>query len=325
MINRMRFLLVLTLLIRFAPANAQIPAASSVTPSIYEDGLVNTSLNERDFAISPDGSEIYFTISTPKSSFQTIVFCKKEKSGKWSPPAIASFAGNFSDLEPAFGIDGNTLYFASNRPFEGNTIKDFDIWKVTRKNNVWGTPENLGVTVNTSADEFYPCITAKGNLYFTAAYAGGPGKEDIYVSSIKDNMWQKPTPMDTTVNSTYYEFNAFISRDEKFILFTSYGRKDDTGGGDLYISVRGADGKWTKAQNIKELNSSRLDYCPYVSPDGKSLFFTSDRHQLPSSFPEAKANYQQIVETYNNPLNGNGNIYWVAFKLLERYFSNEAR
>ena len=42
---------------------------------------ISTSINERDFAISPDGNEIYYTISTPKSTFQTIVFCKKSKSG----------------------------------------------------------------------------------------------------------------------------------------------------------------------------------------------------------------------------------------------------
>ena len=190
---------------------------------MFGAGGISTLINERDFALSPDGREIYYTIYTPKSSFQTIVSCSRQKDGKWTKPEVVSFAGEFSDLEPAFSADGQTLYFSSNRPTSGNgdTKKDFDIWKVKRVGGGWSKPENLGEPVNTSADEFYPSITKSGNLYYTAAYAGGPGKEDIYVATLKDQQYQKPVPLDTTVNSRLYEFNAFVSPDEKFILFTS--------------------------------------------------------------------------------------------------------
>jgi Tol biopolymer transport system component len=280
--------------------------------TLFGKGVTSTAINERDFAISPDGNEIYYTISTPKSTFQTIVFCKKLKNGKWSAPEVASFAGNFSDLEPAFSADGNTLYFASNRPTTGTESKDFDIWKVSRVGNAWGEPVNLGSTINTETDEFYPSITKNGNLYFTATYKGGPGREDIYVSNFINGQYQKPTAIDTAINTKYYEFNAFVSPDENYILFTSYGRKDDTGGGDLYMSVKDGTGKWLPSQNLKELNSKQLDYCPYVSPDGKTLFLTSDRHQLPESFT-SKAKYANIVNASTDLLNGAGNIYWIDF------------
>ncbi len=282
--------------------------------SLLAPGFLSTAMNERDFALSPDGTEIYFTISTPKSTFQTIVFCRKVKEG-WSKPEVAPFAGFFTDLEPAFSADGNTLYFASNRPLQGNAPKDFDIWKVIREGNTWGRPENLGTTVNTDTDEFYPSVAKNGNLYFTATYAGGPGREDIYVSRLQQNKYQKPVALDTTVNTKFYEFNAFVSPNEDYILFTSYGRKDDSGGGDLYISIKDQNGKWKPSQNLKQLNSKQLDYCPFVSPDGKSLFFTSDRHQLPTSF-SAQTDYRTISQLKDQPLNGNGNLYWVSFQLI---------
>jgi Tol biopolymer transport system component len=284
--------------------------------SLFAENILSTSMNERDFAISPDGKEIYFTISTPKSTFQTIVYSRKIKEGQWTSPEVVSFAGEYSDLEPAFSADGNTMYFASNRPLEGKEPKDFDIWKVSRTSNSWGKPENLGSIINTKGDEFYPSITKSGNLYFTAAYKDGVGKEDIYVSAFTNQTYQTPTVLDTTVNSKVWEFNAFVSPDEKFILFTSYGRKDDSGGGDLYISLKDEKGKWGSARNLKELNSKQLDYCPYVSPDSKILFFTSERHQLPVSFPDKKATYQSIAESSRNPLNGTGNIYWINFQNL---------
>jgi Tol biopolymer transport system component len=284
--------------------------------SILGEGFISTGINERDFALSPDGNEIFYTISTPKSSFQTIVFSKKSPKGEWSAPEIAPFAGEYSDLEPAFSADGSSIYFASNRPLTGTDTKDFDMWKVSRTGSAWGKPEHLGTVVNTEADEFYPSVAKNGNLYFTAAYNGGPGREDIYMAAFKDNQYQKPVAVDTMVNSKFYEFNAFVDPDEKFILFTSYGRKDDSGSGDLYIALKDQAGRWTPAQNLKELNSKQLDYCPFVSPDSKILFFTSERHQLPVSFSGSRSSVQKVRQIAQDPLNGTGNIYWVDFQKI---------
>jgi Tol biopolymer transport system component len=277
-------------------------------------------MNERDFALSPDGKEIYFTISTPKSTFQTIVFCKQVKQGEWTTPEIVSFAGRYSDLEPTFSADGQTMYFASNRPTTGTEPKDFDIWKVSRNQSGWDEPVNLGLPVNTESDEFYPSIAKNGNLYYTASYKGGPGKEDIYLTEFKNRKYQAPVALDTAVNSKFYEFNAFVDPNEQYILFTSYGRKDDTGGGDLYISVKGTNG-WLPAKNLKTLNSKQLDYCPYVSPDGKSLFITSERHNLPIDFAEDRANYKAVQNTWTAPLSGVGNIYWIDFANIIREYN----
>jgi Tol biopolymer transport system component len=288
--------------------------------TLFAEGFVSTSLNERDFALSPDGKEIYYTISTPESSFQTIVFSTLRKEG-WSKPEIAPFAGKYSDLEPAFNADGNKMYFASNRPLAGNKPKDFDIWVVERTGKTWGEPRNLESTINTESDEFYPSIAKSGNLYFTAQYKEGVGKEDIFLASWKTDHFERPIPLDTAVNSKSYEFNAFVDPDEEFILYTSYGRKDDKGRGDLYMSVKNANGKWLPSKNLGPLNSTRLDYCPYVSPDKKILFFTSERNSLPTSF-EVKTSYNRITEISSSTLNGSGNIYWISFDKVMDLFQN---
>jgi len=281
--------------------------------TLLAEGFISTSINERDFALSPDGNEIHYTISTPQSSFQTIVISKKDKHGNWSKPELVSFAGKFSDLEPALSADGKKLYFASNRPLEGSKPKDFDIWMVERNDDTWGEPRNLGPTINTESDEFYPSIAKSGNLYFTAQYKDGVGREDIFLASWKNGEFKKPVALDTAINSKGFEFNAFVDPDEKYILFTGYGRQDDTGRGDLYMSVQDASGKWLPAKNLKPINSNRLDYCPYVSPDKKTLFFTSERAPLPVSF-DVKATYDQIQKVNQSTLNGSGNLYWVSFE-----------
>jgi len=286
---------------------------SPATVTLFNEIDINTGLRERDFAMSPDGTEIFYTLQSPQGNFQTILYIKKDSKGKWSRPEIAPFAGKYSDLEPAFTPDGKKLFFASNRPLGGQTTKDFDIWCVEKKDNRWGEPINLGEPVNTSTDEFYPSITLSGNLYFTAAYKNAVGKEDIYLSVYENGKYLTPVPLDTAVNSPTYEFNAFVSPDERFIIFTSYGRTDDKGRGDLYMSTKDAGGKWRPARNLALLNSERMDYCPFVSFDKKNLFFTSERHALKGSYPDKRATFDELVANYAGSLNGGGNIYWISF------------
>ncbi|WP_337042466.1 TolB family protein [Emticicia sp. 17c] len=284
-------------------------------PEIFE---LSTGFSERDFAISPDGTEIFYTLQSPQGIFQTILYLKKGADGIWSKPEIAPFAGKYSDLEPAFSADGKTLYFASNRPITGTNTKDFDIWVVKKNNNYWGEPQNLGSPINTPQDEFYPSVTRNGNLYFTAAYKTGIGKEDIFMARYEAGKYTQPVPLDTTINSKGYEFNAFISPDEDYILFTAYGRKDDKGRGDLYMSIKDTGGKWLPARNLSMLNSNRLDYCPFVSPDKKLLFFTSERISIADSYPDKQVNADILLKTFSSPQNGNGDIYWVSFdKVME--------
>lgn len=285
---------------------------------IFGEAFVSTQLNERDFAVSPSGEEIFYTISLPRFTLQTIVRCLKLGDGNWSEPEVAPFSGRFSDLEATFSADGKTIFFASNRPLEGHSPKDYDIWRVERTETGWGEPVNLGNVVNTEGNEFYPSVAQSGNLYFTATRDHGVGAEDIFISRHENGRYLPPEPLDTAINSKMYEFNAYVSPDEQFIIFSSYGRKDDMGGGDLYMSVKDDKGNWKPAVNLQMLNSSSLDYCPFVSSDGQSLFFTSERHALPSKV-DIPARLKDLKEYALQVLNGGGNIYWIDFARVKQF------
>jgi hypothetical protein len=172
---------------------------------------------------------------------------------------------------------------------------------------------NVGPQINTAANEFYPSLASNGNLYFTAEYEKGVGNEDIFVSRWTNGAFAESIALDTAVNSAKWEFNAFVTPDEQFILFTSYGRKDDMGGGDLYMSRKSADGTWQPARHLTLLNSTTIDYCPFVSFDKKVLFFTSGRHDIPKSF-EKPQSYKALINLLHQPLNGSENIYWISFQ-----------
>lgn len=286
------------------------------TAEIFAPGIISTSGAERDFALSPDGNELLYTMQAAQGLFQTLLLRTKNSNGSWSAPVVAPFAGNYSDLEPAFSSDGSRLYFSSNRPLSGHAPKDFDIWFVEKHQGRWGEPENAGPSVNTTADEFFPSVATDGSLYFTANYTWGVGKEDIYRAQWKNGGFEKAMVLDTAINSSAWEFNAFVSPTEDFIIFSSFGRMGEQGGGDLYISRKDMQGRWMKAQNLRALNSPRLDYCPFVTADRKILFFTSERTDIQRSWPGAPVTYLELAEKCGSILNGSGNIYWVSFNSL---------
>jgi hypothetical protein len=270
----------------------------------------------RDFALSPKQDELFITVEGSKNVISSIIRLTKNKQG-WNIE-MAPFSGKYGDLEPAFSSDGKTLYFVSNRPLNDTDTqtKDFDIWKTEKTNGVWSEPKNLGAPVNTDANEFYPSVTDNGRLYFTAAYKNSKGKEDIWMSKLDTGKYSIPISLSDSVNSTLYEFNAFVSSDDSFIIFTSYGREDGLGGGDLYISKKGADGNWTKAKNLgSKINSTALDYCPFVSFDKQYFFFTSERNKVQKSY-KTKLSLNEFLKKIGQIQNGKGNIYWINAKTI---------
>lgn len=268
----------------------------------------------RDFALSPDGNYCYFSAGSPKHEFTTILYMQKNKAG-WSAPKLAPFAGQYRDIEPAFSPDGLKLFFSSNRPKSDTTVRpgDYDIWYVERKtiDDKWSAPINPGAPLNTTANEFYPSITQKGDVYFTAQYEEQTkGKEDIYVCRQSEDGYLAPISLPVEVNTETWEYNAFVSPDESYIIFSSYGRSDDMGGSDLYISFKGNDNRWEPAIHMgPDINSKQIDYCPFVDASG-NLYFTSERSDVPMFFHE-RQNLDDILKAINNTPNGTSRLYVV--------------
>lgn len=308
----MRSISLFILLLIAGAANAQLyfdQQSSNDTPVVFAPGIVSNEWGNRDMAISPKGDELFYTIQYGRGLISAVMYSKKIN-GKWSEPDVASFSGMYNDLEPAFSADGEKLFFVSNRPLSNEgKAKDYDVWFVTKQNGAWGNAQNIGAPVNSDKDEFYPSLTKKGDIYFTRAVDGK--EEDILFCKYTGNKYEEAQPLPDAINSVNDEFNAFIDPDEQFIIFSVYGRKDDNGGGDLYISKKNEKGEWVQAVNLKTpLNSKYLDYCPYITSDKKYFFFTSNRHTIKIPFSK-KQTIRSLQDIFHSPLNGYDNIYLV--------------
>lgn len=283
------------------------------TATVFAAGLISTAQNERDFTATPQGDQIFFTRRTPDG--MVILQVRRTQRG-WTAAEVAPFSGTFSDLEPAVSPDGHRLYFVSNRPADAGTEakNDYDIWVVNRLHDGWSDPVHLGPNVNTDQNEFYPSVTRNGDLYFCGKHEGGLGGEDLWVCTANGDGFAPRKNLGAPVNTAADEYNAFIHPDGQWIMLTSHGHGQGQGGGDLWVHFRGDDMTFGPAVNLgPAINSNRFEYCPSLSPCGRYLFFTSNRHA-----PRPTCWTAHLLDQYLNTAgNGSQDIYWAKASLLE--------
>jgi len=287
-------------------------------PVLFAEGVIDTKDDEFGGTFTPDGKTCYFSKSV--LPFYLDIICYSEfKNGEWQTPRVAPFSGTYRDFDPVFSPDGKKMVFTSNRPVDGKLRTDYDIWMVTKtKGNKWGEPIHLDTTINSNYDEHFASIAASGTIYFSSnrpGAMGGPGDADFYYSKLVNGHYTKAVHLTDSVSTPYYELDCVIAPDESFLLMGVYGGKGGYGNYDIYVSEK-VNGKWTPSRNLgPKVNTPFRDYSPRISPDGKYLFFTSERdfsagpRKAITSFGELKKNFHSI-------LNGSGNIYQIELSAL---------
>lgn len=145
------------------------------------------------------------------------------------------------------------------------------------KNSVPFAPRSVGPTINTPSDEYLPSLTADGNtMIFTRRDLYN---EDFYKSERQpDGSWGRAENL-RGVNTLQNEGAQAINADGRWLVFTACNRRNDGSQGscDLYWSQL-KDGAWTKPVPFSAaVNSAYWDAQPTISPDNKTIFFSSDR------------------------------------------------
>jgi len=236
----------------------------------------------------------------------------KQTNGIWNKPLKASFSSNHYDGDFSLSPNGKMLYLASDRPLEKGKPKpeNSSIWVIRKTDSGWSGPRLLEYPVNSGQHDSYPSVTTDGTLYFFSRRNGGFGSSDIYRSKLNKGKYTHVENLGTTINTEYNEVDPFIAPDESYMIFCT-NKPGGYGEEDLYISfLKKENSSWTKPVNMgKEINSSKADWMPYVTPDGKYFFFTSNKMMKLS--PDIQKSITDL------PGNGSRDIYWVDAKIIE--------
>ena len=215
----------------------------------------------------------------------------------WSEPTQAPFTdARYKDSDPWLTPDGRTLYFISNRPFDGEAARaDLDLWRVAVTAAGFGKPEPL-IALHGDAQELGPELH-DGWLYFNSSRAGGPAPLSIWRARVEGAGFAAPEPLPATINFDRQQGDFTLSPDGRIAVFWSSDGKGDEG--DLFAVRREGDG-WSKAVRLPApINSVAFEFTPSFSPDGRELRFTSTRKPA-------------WLDVAAHVLNGQGNLYVVA-------------
>lgn len=203
---------------------------------------LNTRLHESTSITTKDGNTIYFTrnnfkegkyVKDEEGVIRLKVFKATLQNGVWSNITELPFNSNaFSVAHPSLSTDEKTLYFASDMP---GTLGESDIFKVSvNEDGTYGTPENLGNSINTEARETFPFITSEEVLYMSSDGHPGLGGLDVFATKISDEKYDRAIlNVGEPVNSKMDDFTFIFKEDTRKGYFAS-NRPEGLGADDIY-------------------------------------------------------------------------------------------
>ncbi len=140
----------------------------------------------------------------------------------------------------------------------------------------WGPAVNCGPNINSSNIENGHCLSWDSTQFYISSDRPGGinGSSDIWMSTYAGG-WQPAVNLGDSVNTGDYDCEPFINRDGSKLYFSSY-RPDGLGNADIWVSEY-SDSHWRPATNLSDINTPDNEMCPYISSNGKHLYFASDR------------------------------------------------
>lgn len=248
-------------------------SAPGTESQVFAKGIVSIdTVAEFGSTFSKDLTEFFYAIERKSGKAET----HYRKNGR-SVPLLVHETYSYND--PMLSPDEKRLYFISDQPLDGTgPKKDFDIWYVERqKKGKWSKPINAGPSINSEKNEYYVSFTSNGTMYFSSGRnttTEHPKDYDIYSAKATTDGFEKAQKLGPEINTEYYEGDVFIAPDGSYIIVAAE-RAETFGSGDLFISFKTQDGNWTVLKNMgPNVNGPRFDYCPFVTHDGKYLFYT---------------------------------------------------
>lgn len=253
----------------------------------------------------------------------------------WVEQLTGSINSKQSEHSPLISEDGKTLIYTTR---DRNTTGDKeakdggfyeDIYRVAINGDSWGEPQKISEQINTKKHDASCQLFDNDNQMLIYRWKNDG---DLYVSKKGDNNeWGEAVSLPKkTINTRYYESHGFISPDGKTLYFAS-NRGNIKGDLDIYFSNKTKTGEWGEAKKLnRNINSPYDDDAPYITPDGKELYFSSRGHNSMGGFDIFRSVWDEKLqiwgpaENVGKPINtSEDDIYLVFEKNGQKgYFSS---
>lgn len=195
------------------------------------------------------------------------------------------------EYSPVITSDGRKLYFARDCGECGGgeevqvSLKDSE--------GRWTTARRFGEPLSSKGHEIPLGISSDSNtLAVFGHYQGSLGRGDVFFVEKEPTGWGGLQHYPPPLNSENFESNAMYAADGKAILFISdrpegtgdhhpkgvFYKGGYTGNTDIYVYLEKAEGQAEVINLGPVINTPDSEYSPFLHPDGKTLYFSSNGH-----------------------------------------------
>jgi len=265
---------------------------------------INTKFHESSPVFTKDGKTVYFTRNNyvkgkkgkdEEKATLIKIYSATLENGKWTNITDLPFnSDNYSTGHPALSPDEKTMYFASDMP---GTSGQSDLYKVNINNGSFGTPENLGKTINTEGKETFPFLTDEGEIYFASDGHPGLGGLDVFAGKLSsDGTVSNIQNLGADINSPKDDFAYVIDPESRKGYFSS-NKDGGQGSDDIYKFL-----ETKKLRCIQELNGTITDAKTGAILPGAKVGLYDNQVVLNTTIADGSGNYNFPVEcgkTYN--------------------------
>ena len=179
----------------------------------------------------------------------------------------------------ALELTGAELLFTRRYAIEGSAYQQEGLFVTHAVEGVWYPASKLQVHPDMDDHMGAAFLSYRGDelLFTVCGFDRHNASCDLFRSTRvgQGGAWSVPQPMGEAVNDPAWDSQPSLSVDGKELFFAS--RRN--GNADLYHCFRDENGQWSEPENLGSvINTKGTEMAPFIHPDGKTLYFSSDTH-----------------------------------------------
>jgi hypothetical protein len=251
--------------------------------------LASTSRTDNP-TLTGDLLEIYFTTDRESGNGDVWFATRASAAEPFGAPApVSAVNGSTFETSSAISADGLTLWFGSDRSGGAGGV---DVWVTQRptRTDAWSTPVNV-VALNSTADDIprppgqHALVMPMASTRPADTNPSGSYQTYLAARASAGAPFAAPAPIPELDSPDSSTVDGFLSEDGLTLFYSATPASDggvalDGGAGnaDLYVAWRRATNEpFSFKQPLDDLNTPHDERDPWLTPDGKTLYFTSDR------------------------------------------------
>ena len=178
------------------------------------------------------------------------------------------------EYSPVITADGKTMYFV-RMVYDKTMGYNEDIFTATRDANGWNKAYSMAELSIPGTNEAMQSVSADGTqlIFFRNGI--------LFTSSKTPDGWSEPTPLPETINVSVWQSDAMITSDGRAMLFSAQKQVENeiNPSVNIFVSLMDEYGAWGEPIDLgPNVNTAGLERKPFLHPDMKTLYFSSDGH-----------------------------------------------